>query len=58
MAGLQPTVIWLNAFLMALTFTALCARVGRRIFVVRTFSWHDGQLSTRTFGSQTDDNQA
>ncbi|KAF2272706.1 uncharacterized protein EI97DRAFT_198234 [Westerdykella ornata] len=44
MAGLQPTVIWLNAFLMALTFTALCARVGRRIFVVRTFNWHDGLI--------------
>jgi hypothetical protein len=49
MAGQQPLIIWLNVVLMILTFTALCARVGRRIFVVRIFSGHDGKLPLEPF---------
>ncbi|KAF2736366.1 hypothetical protein EJ04DRAFT_490170 [Polyplosphaeria fusca] len=41
MAGLQPVIIWLNAVLMALTFAAICSRVGRRVFLVGVWSWHD-----------------
>lgn len=39
----RPTIIWLNALLIALTFAATCSRAGRRIFVVGKFSWHDGE---------------
>ncbi|KAF2467071.1 uncharacterized protein BDR25DRAFT_292866 [Lindgomyces ingoldianus] len=36
-----PIIIWLNAVLMALTLTAISSRVGRRVFLIGTWSWHD-----------------
>jgi len=39
-----PIIIWLNVGLIVLTITAICSRVGRRVFVVGKFSWHDGKL--------------
>lgn len=41
MAGQIPAIISVNSVLMVLTFTALCARVGRRVFMMRAFSGHD-----------------
>ncbi|ORY10888.1 hypothetical protein BCR34DRAFT_601792 [Clohesyomyces aquaticus] len=40
-----PIIIWLNALLMALTLTAISSRVGRRVFLIRTWSWHDALIS-------------
>ncbi|KAH7125356.1 hypothetical protein B0J11DRAFT_303936 [Dendryphion nanum] len=45
MESQQPIILWLNGFLMAFTLLALCARVGRRIFVVGMFSWHDALIT-------------
>lgn len=40
MADLRPTIIWLNALLIALTLCAVVSRVCRRIFVVGKFHWY------------------
>ncbi|KAF2013826.1 hypothetical protein BU24DRAFT_424859 [Aaosphaeria arxii CBS 175.79] len=45
MSGQQPVIIWLNSVLMVLTIAALCARVGRRIFVVGKFGGHDSLIT-------------
>ncbi|KAF2742408.1 hypothetical protein M011DRAFT_269333 [Sporormia fimetaria CBS 119925] len=41
----QSTIISLNASLIALTFFSLCARVGRRAFLVRKFNWNDALIT-------------
>ena len=42
MEDLRSLIIWLNAVLIALTFTAITSRVGRRVIIVGHWSWHDG----------------
>lgn len=37
-------IIWLNATLIVLTTCAVVSRAGRRLLVVRLFSWHDGLI--------------
>ncbi|CAI6338230.1 unnamed protein product [Periconia digitata] len=41
MDDLRSTVICLNIVAIFLTILATCSRVGRRVFIVHSFSWHD-----------------
>ncbi|KAF2794663.1 hypothetical protein K505DRAFT_303555 [Melanomma pulvis-pyrius CBS 109.77] len=45
MTDQRPIIIWLNAALIVLTLAAICSRVGRRIFVVGKWSWHDALIT-------------
>lgn len=41
MPDLRPAIIAVNSTMMVLSLAAIACRVGRRIFLVRSFSWHD-----------------
>ncbi|KAF2184358.1 hypothetical protein K469DRAFT_181955 [Zopfia rhizophila CBS 207.26] len=45
MSDQRPILIGLNVALMALTFAAICSRVGRRIVVIGTWNHHDVLIS-------------
>jgi hypothetical protein len=44
MGDLRTAILATNAVLVVLSSTAIACRVGRRVFLVRSFSWHDGEL--------------
>jgi hypothetical protein len=44
MGNLKTAIIATNAVLIALSSAAIACRIGRRVFLVRSFSWHDGEL--------------
>ena len=41
---LRPLVIGVNTTLILLSILAVGCRVGRKIKVLNSFSWHDGEL--------------
>jgi hypothetical protein len=43
MGDLKPAILATNLVLASLTLAAITCRVGRRVFLVRSFSWHDGK---------------
>ncbi|PVH94637.1 hypothetical protein DM02DRAFT_539082 [Periconia macrospinosa] len=45
MDDLISTVICINVIAMILTILATCSRVGRRVFIVHAFSWHDAFIT-------------
>jgi hypothetical protein len=52
MSGLKPVILVTNLVLVALTLAAITCRVGRRVFLVRSFSWHDGKPQFSMVGHQ------
>ena len=44
MGDLRPAIVATNVVLIVLSLAAIACRVGRRVFLVRSFSWHDGEL--------------
>lgn len=44
MGDLRPAILATNSLLIVLSSAAIACRMGRRIFLVRSFSWHDGEL--------------
>jgi hypothetical protein len=42
--NIKPAILATNAVLIVLSSAAIACRIGRRIFLVRSFSWHDGEL--------------
>jgi hypothetical protein len=46
MGDLKPAILGMNVVLIVLSLGAITCRVGRRVFLVRSFSWHDGELSS------------
>lgn len=44
MGDLRPAILATNAVLVVLSLAAIACRVGRRMVLVRKFSWHDGEL--------------
>jgi hypothetical protein len=49
---IRPGILVTNALLIALTLAAIACRVGRRVFLVRSFSWHDGEQSLGNLDSR------
>ncbi|KAH7073600.1 hypothetical protein BKA63DRAFT_415533 [Paraphoma chrysanthemicola] len=45
MPDLRPTFIGVNATLIALSTIAVCCRLGRSVFLVRSFGWNDGFIA-------------
>jgi hypothetical protein len=43
MGDLKLAILATNLVLVASTLAAITCRVGRRVFLVRSFSWHDGE---------------
>lgn len=43
MGDLKAAILATNAVLMVMSSTAIACRIGRRVFLVRSFSWHDGE---------------
>jgi hypothetical protein len=43
MGNITPVILATNSLLIVLSTAAIACRVGRRVFLVRTFSWHDGK---------------
>lgn len=48
MSDLRPVVLVVNSVLIVLSLAAISCRIGRRIFLVRSFGWHDGELLYNT----------
>jgi|TARA_R110002003_G_scaffold52_23_gene4555 hypothetical protein len=44
MGDFRPAILATNAVLIVLSLAAIACRVGRRTFLVGSFSWHDGEL--------------
>lgn len=44
MGDFRPAILATNSLLVVLSTAAIACRVGRRVFLVRSFSWHDGEL--------------
>lgn len=44
MGDLRPAILALNAVLIVSSAAAIACRVGRRLSLVASFSWHDGEL--------------
>ncbi|KAH4315179.1 hypothetical protein HBH64_193890 [Parastagonospora nodorum] len=45
MGNLKTAIIATNAVLIALSSAAIACRIGRRVFLVRSFSWHDALIT-------------
>ncbi|KAF2833639.1 hypothetical protein CC86DRAFT_277679 [Ophiobolus disseminans] len=45
MRDLQPTILATNVLLIALSSAAIACRAGRRLFLVRSFDWHDALIT-------------
>ncbi|KAH7389563.1 hypothetical protein DE146DRAFT_635274 [Phaeosphaeria sp. MPI-PUGE-AT-0046c] len=45
MGDLRPAILATNSLLIVLSSAAIACRVGRRIFLVRSFSWHDALIT-------------
>jgi hypothetical protein len=46
MGDFKIAILATNVVLVVLSLAAIACRVGRRVFLVRSFSWHDGELFT------------
>ncbi|KAF1849805.1 uncharacterized protein K460DRAFT_372224 [Cucurbitaria berberidis CBS 394.84] len=49
MSGLRPAIFAVNSALIILSLAAICCRVGGRIFLVRSFGWHDALIALAAF---------
>ncbi|CAO2658627.1 Nn.00g063500.m01.CDS01 [Neocucurbitaria sp. VM-36] len=49
MRDLRPAIIGVNSALMSLSLAAISCRIGRRIFLVRSFGWHDALIAFAAF---------
>ncbi|KAF2002666.1 hypothetical protein P154DRAFT_134427 [Amniculicola lignicola CBS 123094] len=47
----RGVIIWINSVLIVLTLAAICSRVGRRVFVVGIWSWHDVMITAATISA-------
>ncbi|KAF1921961.1 hypothetical protein BDU57DRAFT_464082 [Ampelomyces quisqualis] len=45
MTDFRPAILATNSLLVALSSAAIACRVGRRVFLVRSFSWHDALIT-------------